>query len=58
MTGENIAEGQTTVTWVMTDWMNSPEHRDNILRDGFTEVGIGFSHNFWTQEFGMPMAQR
>src|SRR5262245_44149311 len=36
--GENIAQGQTTVQEVMTTWMNSPGHRDNILAD-FTEMG-------------------
>ena len=54
MDGENIAEGQVSVSEVMTDWMNSPEHRTNILRTGFTDVGIGFSNNYWTQDFGSP----
>ena len=39
--GENIAYGQPTVSAVMTAWMNSPGHRENILRDSFGKVGIG-----------------
>ena len=30
--GENIALGQTTAQRVVADWMNSPGHRENLLR--------------------------
>jgi uncharacterized protein YkwD len=33
--GENIAVGFTTPGVVMTAWMNSPEHRRNILNCSF-----------------------
>jgi uncharacterized protein YkwD len=36
--GENIARGQHTVDEVMSTWMESPPHRENILAD-FTEIG-------------------
>jgi uncharacterized protein YkwD len=36
--GENIADGQHDVDDVMTTWMKSPGHRENILAD-FTEIG-------------------
>jgi uncharacterized protein YkwD len=36
--GENIAEGQETVEQVMSTWLKSPGHRENILGD-FTEIG-------------------
>jgi len=39
--GENIAQGQTTAQQVMTDWMNSPGHRANILNCTFAAIGIG-----------------
>src|SRR5215213_9362056 len=39
--GENIAEGQTSVNEVMTTWMNSPGHRENILNPAFRELGVG-----------------
>ena len=44
--GENIAyyEGyspQEAVEKAVVDWMNSPHHRENILRPGFTHLGVG-----------------
>jgi uncharacterized protein YkwD len=42
--GENIAWGSLTLGTpqaLMTAWMNSPEHRDNILEPGFREIGLG-----------------
>lgn len=52
--GENIAQGQTSAQQVMTDWMNSPDHRANILNCGFKAIGIGLdTHGWdWTQDFG------
>lgn len=54
--GENIAEGQTSVDEVMTDWMNSPGHRRNILDCEFTSVGLARvgsgSDQKWVQDFG------
>lgn len=51
--GENIAEGQTSAQQVMTDWMNSPGHRANILNKNYTNIGVGHStsKNYWVQEF-------
>lgn len=39
--GENIARGQRTAQAVMSNLMNSPGHRDNILSPIFTQIGIG-----------------
>ena len=44
--GENIAyyEGYTpdqAVAKVVDDWMQSPHHRENILRPAFTHLGVG-----------------
>ena len=50
--GENIAKGQLTVKQVMNDWMNSPPHRKNILREEFEEIGIGIFDDVWGQNFG------
>lgn len=50
--GENIAEGQQSPEKVMNDWMNSPEHRQNILSPNYGEIGIGIAGNVWTQDFG------
>ncbi|GGH21253.1 CAP domain-containing protein [Paenibacillus segetis] len=49
--GENIANGQTTPTQVMKDWMNSPGHKANILNSSYTHIGIAFYNNEWVQEF-------
>ena len=50
--GENIASGQRTPQAVMTAWMNSEGHRNNILSPGRTEMGVGFYNNYWVQKFG------
>lgn len=40
---------------IVRDWMNSPGHRENILRRGFTHLGVGVSVSGFevraTQEF-------
>lgn len=57
--GENVAAGHTSVNEVMEAWMNSPHHRDNILRRKFTMFGCGYAYSesstykhYWTQNFG------
>ncbi|MFJ9152226.1 CAP domain-containing protein [Streptomyces sp. NPDC102270] len=55
--GENIACGQRSAAEVVEGWMNSPGHRANILKPGFTHIGIGFAGGgpagtYWTQLFG------
>lgn len=41
--GENLAEGFHNVSGVIKAWMDSPTHRENILKSQFTEVGVGFA---------------
>ncbi|MFF7770033.1 CAP domain-containing protein [Streptomyces massasporeus] len=55
--GENIACGQRSPSDVVEGWMNSPGHRANILKPGFTHIGVGFAGGgragmYWTQLFG------
>lgn len=52
--GENIAYGYSTPQQVMTGWMNSPGHRQNILNCAFKEIGVGLAgpNSYWTQNFG------
>lgn len=38
--GENLAYGFGTSDQVMTAWMHSPEHRDNILNPNYQDVGF------------------
>lgn len=56
MCAENIAVGDQTAQQVMNSWMNSQGHRQNILLEDATTIGIGcFVHNgvlYWTQCFG------
>lgn len=59
MIGENLAAGQRTPQQAMTDWMDSPGHRANILEPEFTELGVGIRLGgeygyYWVQEFGRP----
>lgn len=38
--GENVAYGNVSSATLMGMWMGSPGHRANILRPGFTHIGI------------------
>ncbi|MFK7691783.1 CAP domain-containing protein [Paenibacillus sp. HJGM_3] len=49
--GENIAKGQRTPQEVMTAWMNSAGHRQNILSPNFTKIGVAYYNGEWVQEF-------
>ena len=48
---ENIASGQTTPEEVMEFWMNSPEHRKNILNPELTSIGVGYSNKNGTPKW-------
>jgi hypothetical protein len=57
--GENIAVGHTGPKAVVDAWMSSSGHRENILREGFCDIGVGYAfvngstyHHYWTQDFG------
>jgi uncharacterized protein YkwD len=50
--GENLAAGRGpggTPAAIVDGWLNSPEHRVNLLDPGFTMVGIGVTRG-WPQE--------
>ena len=51
--GENIAYGYRTPAAVVTAWMNSSGHRENILSAKYTQIGVGYvqSGNYCTQMF-------
>jgi len=54
--GENIARGQQSPAEVMTAWMNSPDHRANILSAAFSRLGVGCyigsgGGPWWVQDF-------
>jgi uncharacterized protein YkwD len=53
--GENVAMGYDSSASVVEAWMNSPEHRENILDPEFRRTGIGstgfFEKPIYTQIF-------
>lgn len=54
--GENLAYGQFSSVFAHQGLMNSPGHRENILHDQFTELGVGVEFNednqpFFTEKF-------
>jgi len=49
---ENIAYNQPTPEKVMSDWMNSPGHRANILSKNVRTLGVGYVDGYWVQDFG------
>jgi hypothetical protein len=65
MAGENLAVNFTEAENVETAWMNSPDHRANILNQNYEEIGVGISQGqyqgheaiFVVQEFGVPADQ-
>ena len=57
--GENIAAGFRTPNSVVTAWLKSPGHCNNIMNRSFTELGVGYADggyygSYWTQDFGKP----
>lgn len=38
--GENLARDFDTSAGVISGWMNSPSHRDNMLSGNYTEIGV------------------
>ncbi len=57
--GENLAGGQTSAAAVVSDWMNSQGHRDNILEPRWRDMGVGVRTGghfgvYWVQMFGDP----
>lgn len=58
---ENIAMGdeQVALSVIMQAWMDSKDHRANILNAEYTEIGIGIARDktgrlYYTQVFGRP----
>ncbi|MFB7513536.1 CAP domain-containing protein [Streptomyces sp. NPDC056144] len=54
--GENIHRGPRTPADAMSDWMDSPSHRENILDCAFKDIGVGVTLTsngpWWVQNFG------
>ncbi|MCY1078968.1 CAP domain-containing protein [Archangium lansingense] len=56
--GENIAAGYSTPSVVVTGWMNSTGHCNNIMNGNYKHLGVGYYRSatgythYWTQSFG------
>lgn len=53
--GENLAGGETSVASVISVWLKSPEHCQNIMNPAYSEVGVACVRqagsqlgNYWT----------
>ncbi len=56
--GENVAAGRFSVERLMTGWMNSPTHKENIL-GSFSQIGAACAtaedgKRYWCVTFGLP----
>ena len=60
--GENVVCGLTSPTAAVNGWLNSAEHREQLLNPTFREIGIGYYHDaasglgFISQELGVDPA--
>lgn len=50
--GENLAYVFPTEKAVVRAWMNSPEHRKNILNKKYTDIGVGINGGVIVQHLG------
>lgn len=50
--GENIYAGSESGAGAVESWMNSPPHRENILSESATRIGVGRFGKKFTQLFG------
>ena len=54
--GENVAFGYRTPEAVMSAWMTSEGHKENILNEKYTDIGVGYfkdssGQGYWAQIF-------
>lgn len=49
--GENIAAQYPDAPSAMQGWLNSKGHREALLRDDYTHIGVGVYHFYYTQNF-------
>lgn len=59
---ENIAYKQTTPRKVMATWMESEDHKKNILTGEFIHIGVAVARNakgerYWVQVLGTPLVK-
>lgn len=49
--GENIAAQYPDAPAAMQGWLNSKGHREALLEDDYTHLGVGVYHFYYTQNF-------
>ena len=49
--GENIAAEYSDAPAVVAGWLNSEEHRDALLNESYTHLGVGVYRLYYTQNF-------
>ena len=54
---ENIAAGATSADDVMSEWMASPGHEQNILDGNVRYIGIAHYGHFWVQDFAQSVTR-
>ncbi|MGM0401773.1 MAG: CAP domain-containing protein, partial [Chloroflexota bacterium] len=59
--GENVAGGYSTPEDVVNGWMDSDDHRANILNPDYCHIGVGYAYeanatfgHYWTQVMAVP----
>jgi uncharacterized protein YkwD len=64
LTGENIALGPESAEEVVSGWLASPGHCENIMDPRFKDIGVGLAigrkrgNTYWVQNFGAPRARK
>lgn len=51
LAGENIASNYIDALAAVVGWLNSEGHRESLLNDEFTHIGVGVYKNNFTQNF-------
>lgn len=57
MVGENLAIDFVSSEGVMRAWMNSPEHRANLLENSYTDIGVGIAEGKFQGENTVVVAE-
>lgn len=53
--GENVAFGNISAAQMVSNWMNSPGHRANILNPNFTHLGVGMAERSDGRRYGTQL---
>jgi uncharacterized protein YkwD len=61
--GENIAWNAKSPKAVVEGWMNSPPHKENILKKEYKEIGVAVAKStkgetYWVQVFGTQLGKK